>query len=133
MCFLDKRVICLSSSEKVCVCVCVCVCVLLGPQRDTEVPKGHACAMDMPDISHECMLSCFSCIRFFETLRTVVCQAPLSMGFSRQEYWNRFPFPTPGDLPNPGIKPSSLASPALASGFFTTSTTHPSQCSGSPR
>ncbi|ELR58856.1 hypothetical protein M91_15770, partial [Bos mutus] len=50
-------------------------------------------------------------------------QAPLSMGFSRQEYWNRFPFPTPGDLPNPGIKPSSLASPALASGFFTTSTT----------
>ena len=43
--------------------------------------------------------------------------APLSMEFSRQEYWSRFPFSTPGDLPNPGIKPTS---PALASRFFTT-------------
>ena len=49
---------------------------------------------------------------------TVACQAPLSMGFSKQEYWSRFPFPTPGDLPNPGIKPMSLVSPALAGGFF---------------
>ena len=39
-----------------------------------------------------------------ETPRTVACQAPLSMGFSRREYWNRLPFPSPGDLPNPGIK-----------------------------
>ena len=43
------------------------------------------------------------------------------MGFSRQEYWNRLPSPSPGDLPNPGIKPVSLTSPALAGGFFTTS------------
>ena len=43
------------------------------------------------------------------------------MEFSRQEYWSRLPFPTPGDLPNPWIKPGSLASPALAGGFFTTS------------
>ena len=43
--------------------------------------------------------------------------APLSMEFSRQEYWSELPFPTPGDLPDPGIKPMS---PALASGFFTT-------------
>ena len=50
-------------------------------------------------------------------------QAPLSMGFSRQEYWSGFPFPPPGDLPNPGIEPASLSSPALASGFFTTSAT----------
>ena len=42
------------------------------------------------------------------------------MGFSRQEYWSGLPFPSPGDLPNPGIKPTSLASPALASGFCTT-------------
>ena len=46
--------------------------------------------------------------------------APLSMGFSRQEYWSVLPFPSPGDLPDPGIEPTSLASPALAGGFFTT-------------
>ena len=46
-------------------------------------------------------------------------QAPLSMGFSRQKYWSEWPFPTPGDLPDPGIEPTSLASPALAGGFFT--------------
>ena len=40
---------------------------------------------------------------------TVACQAPLSMGFSRQEYWSRLPFPSPGDLPNPGIEPGSPA------------------------
>ncbi|ELR59872.1 hypothetical protein M91_19863, partial [Bos mutus] len=48
-------------------------------------------------------------------------QAPLSMGFSRQEYWSGLPYPPPGDLPNPRIKPMSLMSPALAGGFFTTS------------
>ena len=47
-------------------------------------------------------------------------QAPLSMEFSRQEYWSGFPFPSPGDLPNPGIKPVSPASPTLAGEFFTT-------------
>ena len=54
---------------------------------------------------------------------TVACQAPLSMGFSRQEYWNRLPFPYPGDLSDPGIESMSLTSPALAGGFFTTNTT----------
>ena len=47
---------------------------------------------------------------------TVACQAPLSIGFSWQEYWSGLPFPPPGDLPDPGIK---LMSPALAGGFFT--------------
>ena len=42
------------------------------------------------------------------------------MGFSRQEYWSGLPFPTPGDFPDPGIEPMSLASPALAGRFFTT-------------
>ena len=42
------------------------------------------------------------------------------MEFSRQEYWSGFPFPSPGDLPDPGIEPASLVSPALAGGFFTT-------------
>ena len=51
---------------------------------------------------------------------TVVGQAPLSMGFSRQEYWGELPFPTPGDLSDPGIQCVSLVSPALAGGFFTT-------------
>ena len=51
---------------------------------------------------------------------TVARQAPLSVGFSRQEYWRGLPCPPPGDLPNPGIKPESLTSPALAVGFFTT-------------
>ena len=45
---------------------------------------------------------------------------PPSMGFSRQEYWSGLPFPSPGDLPNPGIKPGSVTSPALAGRFFTT-------------
>ena len=51
---------------------------------------------------------------------TVAHQAPLSMGFSRQEYWSRLPFPTPGDLSDQGIEPMSLVSLALAGRFFTT-------------
>ena len=50
---------------------------------------------------------------------TVALQAPLSMGFARQEFWSGLPCPPPGDLPHPGIEPTSLASPALAGGFFT--------------
>ena len=50
-------------------------------------------------------------------LWTVACQAPLSVGFFRQEYWSGLPFPSPGDLPDPGVEPQS---PALAGGFFTT-------------
>ena len=69
------------------------------------------------------MLSCFSCVRFFVTPWTVAHQAPLSMGFSRQEYWSGLPCSPPADLPNPGIEPESLASPTLAGGFFTTSAT----------
>ena len=51
-------------------------------------------------------------------------QAPVSMRFYRQEYWSGLSYPSPGDLLDPGIKPMSLVSPALAGGFFTTSTTH---------
>ena len=54
-----------------------------------------------------CLLSCFSYVRLFVTLWTVVHQAPLSMGFSRQEHWNGLPFPPPGDLPDPRIEPGS--------------------------
>ena len=50
-----------------------------------------------------------SCVRHFATLWTVAHQAPPSMGFSRQEYWSGLPFPSPGDLPDPGIEPRSPA------------------------
>ena len=76
------------------VCGCVCVCMRT--------------------------LSCFSCVRLFATPWTLAHQALLSMGFSRQEYWSRLPFPSPGDLPDPGIKPVSHVS-CIGSGFFTTS------------
>ena len=74
--------------------VCVCVCV-------------HA-------------LSCSVVSNSFATPWSVACQAPLSMGFSRQEYWSELPFPSPGTLPDPGIKPTSLVSPAMAGRFLTT-------------
>ena len=61
-----------------------------------------------------------NCVPLFETPWTVMLQAPLSIGFPRQEYWSGLPFPPPGDLPNPGIEPTSPASPVLADGFFTT-------------
>ena len=78
------------------VCVCVGVCMHAKP------------------LSH---------VRLFAAPQIVACQAPLSMGFSRQEYWSALPCPPPGDIPHPGIKPASHISPALAGGFFTTSTT----------
>ena len=55
------------------------------------------------------VLSCFSCVQLFVTLWTVACQTPLFMEFSRQEYWSGLPFPSPADLPDPGIKPWSPA------------------------
>ena len=73
------------------------------------------------------VLSRFSRVRLFATVWTVARQAPLSMGFSRQEYWSGLPFASPGDLPDPGIKPASLMSPTLAGGFFTISTTWEAQ------
>ena len=71
----------------------------------------------LPRLSHECEISHFSGIQLCETAWTAAYQAPLSMGFSRQEYWSGLPW---FDL---GIKPESLMSPPLASGFFTTSAT----------
>ena len=61
-----------------------------------------------------CMLSRFSSVRLCETLWTAACQAPLSMGFSRQEYWSGLPFPPPGDLPHPGSNLCLLYLCALA-------------------
>ena len=72
---------------------------------------------------HSRVLSHFSHVQLFGTLWTVACQAPLFMGFSRQQYWSGLPYPPPGDLPDPRLISTSLTSPALAGRFFTTSAT----------
>ena len=61
-----------------------------------------------------------SAAQLYMTPLTVAHQTPLSKELSRQEYWSKLPFPTPGHLPDPGIKPMTPASPAFAGGFFTT-------------
>ena len=70
-----------------------------------------------------CVLSRFICVQLFVTPWTIACWAPLFVGFPRQECWSELPFLSPGDRPDPGIEPTSLRSPALASRFFTTNTT----------
>ena len=69
-----------------------------------------------------CVFSHFSHVRLFVTLRIAAYQAPLSMAFSRQEYWSALPCPPPGDLPDPGIEPKSPMSASLAGRLLTTST-----------
>ena len=75
--------------------------------------QGNWVSIDM----HVCSLSQ---VWLFVTQWTVACQAPLPMGFPRHEHWSGLPCPLPEDLPDPRIEPASLASPALAGGFFTT-------------
>ena len=96
-------------------------CHSLAGSPSSSHPGG---AWDLDTVTHVCMhVKSLSRVQLFVTLWTVVRQAPLSMGFSRQACWSGFPLPTPGDLPDPGIEPVSLTSPALAGGFFTTSAT----------
>ena len=78
------------------------------------------------------MLSHFNCVRLFANLWTVARQAPLSMEFSREEYWSELPCPAPGDLPDPRIQPASHKSPALAGRLFITSATWAFGKSGIP-
>ena len=73
--------------------------LLLGNIQESKIRKQALCFVYV-----------LSCVQLFATPRTVGCQALLSMGFSRQEYWSGLPFPTPEDL-DPGIKPRSPASP----------------------
>ena len=84
--------------------------------------------MDSSSACSVSMLSCFSSVRVFATLWTIARQTSLPMGFSRQEYWSELPCPPPGDLPYPEIEPTSLMSPALACGFFTTSAIWEAPC-----
>ena len=101
--------------------VSVCVCVQsLSHVRLLETLRTVA-------HMHACMPSCFLCglnhfslVRLCATPWTVTCQAPLSMGFSRQEYWSGSPCPSPGDLPNSRIKLMSLTCSTLGGRFFTT-------------
>ena len=73
---------------------------------------------------HACVsVKSLSRVQLFATLWTVALHDPLSMGFSRQEYWSGLPCPLPGDLPDPGIEPAPLKSPALTDWIFTISAT----------
>ena len=109
-------------------CVCVCEEQQCGKNdfwRNTlQHPKKNTYFSStiwhwvFPTLMWVCMLSHFNRIQLFATLWTVALQAPLSMGLSRQEYWSGLLYPPPGDLPNPGIEPTSLMSLALARGYL---------------
>ena len=72
-------------------------------------------------LNKTCVYQSLSPVQLFVTPQTEAHQDSLSIEFFRQEYWSRLPFPSPGDLTNPGIQPKPLTSPALADRFFTTS------------
>jgi len=99
----------------------------LKPMLIYHSGNSGALKNDDKSILCTCVLSHLSHLWLFATLWTVACQAPLSMEFFREEYWSVLPCPPPGDLPNPGIEPVSLKSPALVGGFFTTSATWEAQ------
>ena len=94
----------------------------LWPCNESLLPWESPCEGHAPKSKrvHACMLSPFSRVWLLVTPWIVAHQAPLSMGFFKQEYWSGLSFPTPGNLPDPGIEPVSLMSPALAGRFFTT-------------
>ena len=85
------------------------------------------CTCDLPHLTGESFQVLWAVraksLQSCPTLWAVACQAPLSMGFFRQEHWNGVPFPFPGDLPNSGIEPVSLMAPELVGGFLTISAT----------
>ena len=93
-------------------------CVILGSLLNFSVPVSSS--VKQTHMPQRDLKSVFSHVQLFEALWTIACQAPLSREFSRQEYWSGWLLPTPGDLPSPGVKPTSFTSPALADGFFIT-------------
>ena len=98
---VDSLLLSLLGSPILNICVCVCVC-------------AHVCTC-------MCVFSHFIHVWLFVTLWIVAHRFPLSMGFSRQEYWSGLPYPSLGDLPNSGIEPESPESPALKAEPFTLS------------
>ena len=95
-------------------------------KKEKEIPyplvseNGFSCRAPLTYMC-VCCAGWFQSCPLFATLWTMAYQTPLSMGFCRQECWSGLPCPPPRNLPNPGIELASLVSPALASGFFTTS------------
>ena len=99
-------------------------------KRETLNPRGRCASLNllhMRECAWVCMHLCTGSneaalneVKCFQALGWNTHQAPLPLEFSRQEYWSMLPCPLPGDLPNPGIKPTSFMSPALADSFFTT-------------
>ena len=92
----------------------------LVPGRSWEAKITPRVLQSFTFILHACVVNCLCVVWLFETPWTIAHQAPLSMGFTRQEYWSGLPFPSSGDLPNAGIKCKPPMSPALAGRFFTT-------------
>ena len=105
-------------ADALCLSFCyVCLSLPFLSVSDTVPPFIYLC---IPSSKQAKLLQ--SCQTLCDPMGSfATCQAPLSMGFSRQEYCSGLPFPPPGDLPDAEIKPVSLASPELAGGFFTTS------------
>ena len=97
-------------------------------QTKTDSKCSHMNVFQASACMPACMLSHFSRVQLFATLWTVACQALLSIGLSKQQYWNGLPFPPAGDLTDPGTEPKSLMSPALACRFFITSATWEALC-----
>ena len=99
----------------------VLVILFCGPFTSIYAPEEEGTHVWFPVVS----LVAKTCVRakLLQSCLTLWPQAPLSMGFSRQEYWSGLPRPPPGDLPDSRIKAMSLMTPALAGGFFTTSAT----------
>ena len=85
--------------------------------------RGSKLSPEFSQMQMCCLLNHYSHVWLFETLWTLGHQAPLAMGFSRQEYQSGLPCPPPGDLPDPRIEPGTLTSPALAGEFFITRAT----------
>ena len=83
-----------------------------GTVPTVAIYRVHALHKEGNCYSRACVLSCFSHVWLSATLWSVACQAPLSIWFPRQEYWSGLPFPSPGDLPNPGMETASCRSPA---------------------
>ena len=121
----NRIIVCRDGTQKSVFSINVCLAILLLIPVWCENPRLRS-----PDLEAFATIL-FFCVyakllqlsRLFVTLGTVACQALLSMGFSRQEYWRGLPCSPPGHLPDTGIKPVCLMSPALAGGFFTTSAT----------
>ena len=111
----------------VCVCVCVCVCVFHNLLLTSSLLQSGKASVLVVHVNS---------LRLFAGSWTVACQAPLSMGFSRQEHWNGLPFPSPEDLPDPGTEPGSptlqadsfLSEPPGKSGLVCSPMTGPVMC-----